>query len=456
MKSSAERVGTNTVLLEVEVDAELFSGAIEKTYRSVVKEVSVPGFRKGKTPKHILERFVGKEALYEKALEDLIPEAYLQAVKDAGIDPVDQPQIDMVQTEEGKPVIFKATVTVKPDVELGQYKGVQVFRPTTDVPEEDVQKELERMRNNHAQLIAIEDGLVELGDETKIDFLGKLDGEAFPGGKGEDFALTIGSGAFIKGFEDQMIGMSINETRDLPVTFPEEYHEPSLSGKEVVFTVTLNSIKRKELSPIDDELAKDVSEFETLAELTADIRDKMEKAAESKASYLLRRSIIDKVVDNATLEVPDSMIERQSRDLFGSIANNFANQGISITDYMAYTNTSMDKMKQEMRPEAERNVRTTLVLEAIGKAENITPTDEELHEELEKMAKVYNLSMEEFREQVENEGSMDYFMSGLIKEKTFQYLEENAVVVDAVAEAPPEEQTEDSQEEQTEAPQEEK
>ena len=438
MKSSAERIEKNTVLLQVEVDAELFSQAVEKAYRSVVKKVSIPGFRKGKTPKHILERFVGKEALYEEALEGLVPDAYLEAVKDTGIDPVDQPEVEMVQSEEGKPLIFKATVTVKPEVELGQYKGVEVSKPSYTVPEEEVQNELERMRNNHAQLITLEDGVVEQGDETQIDFLGKLDGEPFPGGKGDDFALTIGSGSFIKGFEEQMVGMALNETRDLHVTFPDDYHEASLAGKETVFTVTVHGIKRKELSPLDDEFAKDVSEFDTLDELSADVRGRLEKAAESKANYTLRRSIIDKVVDNASMELPDSMIERQSRDLFNSIANNFANQGVSITDYMAYTNTSMDKMKAEMRPEAERNVRTTLVIEAIGKTEGITPTEEELQEELEKMANIYGLPPEEFRQQMETEGSLDFFMNGIIKEKTFQFLEDNAVIVEESPASPSE------------------
>ena len=430
MKASAERIEKNTVLLQVEVEAEQFSEAVNKAYRNIVKKVAIPGFRKGKTPKHILERFIGKEALYEEALEELMPEAYIEAVKETGVDPVDQPQIEVVQSEEGKPVIFKATVTVKPEVELGQYKGVEISRPRSDIPEEAVQEALDHMRNSHAQLVTLEDGLVEQEDETRIDFIGKLDGEPFPGGKAEDYALTVGSGAFIPGFEEQMVGMAINETRDIPLTFPEDYHEASLAGKEVVFTVKVNSIKRKELSPLDDEFAKDVSDFETLEDLVADVKDRLQKEAESKASYLIRRSIIDKVVDNATLEIPDSMVERQSRDLFSSIANNFANQGVSISDYMAYTKTSPEKMKEEIRPEAERNVKTSLVIEAIGKAENITPSDEEFQAELEKMANVYAVSPEEFRKQMEEEESFDFFMSGLIKEKTFRFLEENAIITE--------------------------
>ena len=433
MKASAERIGKNTVLLQVEVDAELFSGAVGKAYRDIVKKVAIPGFRKGKTPKHILERFVGKEALYEEAMESLMPEAYIDAVKETGIDPVDQPQIDVVQSEEGKPLIFKATVTVKPEVELGQYKGVEVTRPSTEVPDEVVQSELERMRSSHAQLVAVEEGLVEQEDETRIDFIGKLDGEPFPGGKAEDYALTIGSGAFIPGFEEQMVGMAVNETKDISLTFPEDYHEANLAGKEVVFTVTVNSVKRKELAPLDDEFAKDVSEFETLAELSAEIKEKLQLDAESRAGYTVRRAIIDQVVDNATMEIPESMVERQSRDLFSSIANNFANQGVSISDYMAYTKTSPDKMKEEIRPEAERNVKTSLVIEAIGKAENITPSEEEFQAELEKMANVYAISPEEFRQQMEEEDSYEFFMSGLIKEKTFRFLEENAIITEEAA-----------------------
>ena len=436
MKASAERIEKNTVLLQVEVDAELFSEAVNKAYRNVVKKIAIPGFRKGKTPKHILERFVGKEALYEEALESLMPEAYMDAVKEVGIDPVDQPQIDVVQSEEGKPLIFKATVTVKPEVELGQYKGVEVTRPSTEVPGEVVQSELERMRSSHAQLVTLEDGLVESEDETNIDFIGKLDGEPFPGGKAEGYQLTIGSGAFIPGFEEQMVGMAINETKDITLTFPEDYHEANLAGKEVVFTVTVNSVKRKELSPLDDEFAKDVSEFETLEELRAAVKDNLQTEAESRANYSVRRSIIDKVVDNATLEIPVSMVDRQSRDLFSSIANNFASQGVSISDYMAYTKTSPEKMQEEMRPEAERNVKTSLVIEAIGKAENITPSDEEFQAELEKMAGVYGVSTEEFRQQMEAEDSFEFFMSSLIKEKTFRFLEENAVISEEAEQAP--------------------
>ena len=436
MKASAERIEKNTVLLKVEVDSEQYSKEISKAYREIVKKIDVPGFRKGKTPKHILERFVGKEAMYEEALEKVVNEAYFEAVKDTGIEPVDQPQVDIKQAEEGKPVLFEATVMVKPDVELGQYKGIEVTRSNLEVTDEDVEKELERMQNDHAQMVNIEEGAVQLEDETIIDFVGRITGEEFDGGKSEMFPLTIGSGRFIKGFEEQMIGMAINETREINVTFPEDYIEAKVAGKDVVFTVTLHSIKRKELAPIDDEFAKDVSDFETLEELKTDVRNKLIQVTENRIGYMKRKELIDKVVDNATVEIPESMVERQSRELFNSITNNFANQGVSISDYMAYTNTTVDKMRDEMRPEAERNVKTTLVIEAIGKAEGLAPTEEEIQEEVERYAKIYGQTPEEFREQMKQENSMDFLLNSIIKEKTFKFLVDNSVEVDP----PPEEE----------------
>lgn len=433
MKANAERIEKNTVLLEVEVEAELFSKAVDKAYRNVVKKVNVPGFRKGKTPRNILERYIGKEALYEEAMGELVPDAYMDAVKDTGIEPVDQPKVELVQVEEGKPVVFKATVIVKPEVELGRYKELEVTKEHYSIEEEDVQRELNQLQDNHAKLLTLEEGdgaVVINGDVAVIDYLGKLNGEPFSGGEGNNYSLGIGSNSFIPGFEDQIIGMSINETKDIQVTFPENYQNSELAGQEAVFTVTVHSIQRKELSPLDDEFAKDVSELDTLEELREDIKNRLIQAAESKAKFQLRRQLIDQVVDNAVAEIPDSMIEQQTKEMFTSIGNNFARQGFSVEDYLNYTNSSVDKMREEMRPEAEHTVKTSLVMEAIGKAEGITATEEEIQSEIEKIAAAYRQEPEEFRAAIENEGSIAFITDNIIREKTIQFLVDNNKIIE--------------------------
>lgn len=431
MKANAERIEKNTVLLEVEVDAELFSQAVNKAYRNIVKKVNVPGFRKGKTPRHILERYLGgKEALYEEAMETLVPDAYLDAVKDTGIEPVAQPELEIVQAEEGKPVVFKATVIVKPEVELGQYRGLEVTKKPHEIKDEEIQQELERLQSSHAQLLTLEEGTVEDGDVAQIDFLGKIDDEPFDGGESKDYDLEIGSRSFIEGFESQIIGMAIDETRDIQVTFPVQYQSEELAGKDAVFTVTVKAIKRKELAPLDDEFAKDVSEFDTLQELREDVKNKLIQAAESKEKFSLRRELLDKAVANAVVEIPDSMVERQTREMFSNIGNNFAQQGLSMEDYLKYSNSSADQMKEEMRSEAEQNVKASLVVESISKAEGIAATEEEIQGEIEKIASAYRQDPIELRNAIENEGSFDFIKEGIIKEKTFEFLLEHAKIIE--------------------------
>ncbi|OPY56353.1 MAG: Trigger factor [Pelotomaculum sp. PtaU1.Bin035] len=430
MKASAERIEKNTVLLEVEVDAELFSQAVNKAYRKIVKNVNIPGFRKGKTPRPILERYIGREALYEEAMETLVPEAYLEAVKDTGIEPIEKPQVEIVQAEEGKPVVFKATVQVKPEVKLGQYKGLEVVKQNFEITEEDVRKELERLQNGHAKLLTLEEGIVEKGDIAVVDFLGKIDGVPFNGGEGEDYSLEIGSGSFIQGFEDQVIGMSIGETKDIQVTFPEQYRAEELAGKDAVFTVMLKGIKRKELAPLDDEFAKDVSEFDTLQEFKDDLRNKLIQAAENRSNLQFRRELLDKAVDNAEAEIPESMIEQQMREMFANMGKSLANQGVSMDDYIKYTKSSEEEMRERMRPDAERTIKTALVMESITKAEEIMATEEDIRTEIEKVALIYRQDPEEFRKSLESEGSLDFITENIIKEKSFQFLVDNAKIIE--------------------------
>lgn len=430
MKANAERIEKNTVLLEVEVDAESFSQAVNKAYRKIVKNVNIPGFRKGKTPRHILERYIGKEALYEEAMETLVPEAYLEAVKDTGIEPIAQPQVEVVQAEEGKPVVFKATVQVKPEVELGQYKELEAVKKTYKVEDEDVQKELEQLQKSHAKLLTLDEGRVEKDDIAIIDFLGKIDGVPFKGGEGQDYSLEIGSNAFIEGFEDQIIGMEINETKDIQVTFPADYQMTELAGKDAVFTVTVKSIKRKELLPLDDEFAKDISEFDTLQELRDDIKNKLIEAAESRGKFMLRRELLEQAVNNSVAEIPDSMIEQKTKEMIAKMRNSFAQQGLTMEDYFTYAKSSMEQMTEEMRPEAERSVKTDLVLEAIGKAEGITATEEEIQAEIERIAAAYRQDPAEFRKMLESEGSFDFIADNIVKEKTFQFLVDHARMIE--------------------------
>jgi len=430
MKANAERIEKNTVLLEVEVDAELFSKAVNNAYRKIVKNVNIPGFRRGKTPRPILERYIGKEVLYEEAMESLVPEAYLEAVKDTGIEPIDKPKVEIIQAEEGKPVVFKATVQVKPEVELGQYKELEAVKRVANITEEDVQKELERLQNSHAKLLALEEGVVEKGDIAVIDFLGKVDGEPFKGGEGKDYSLEIGSGSFIKGFEEQVVGMSVGETRDIQVTFPEQYQQEELAGKEATFTVTVKGIKRKELAPLDDEFAKDVSEFDTLQELRDDLENKLKQTAESRSNFLLKRELLNKAVDNSKVEIPDSMIEQQVGEMIAKMRNSFAMQGLTIEDYLKYSKSSAEKLRSDLRPEAERNIKTELVVEAIAKAEGIKATEEEVKEELERVASIYRQDPEELRKMLESEGSFGFIADNIVREKVFQFLVDNAKIIE--------------------------
>jgi trigger factor len=430
MKANAERIEKNTVAMEIEVDVEEVSQALDKAYRKMVKKVTIPGFRKGKTPRPIFERFVGKEALYEEAMESLVPEVYFKAVEDTGIEPIDQPKMEIVQAEDGKPVLLKATVEVKPEVILGQYKGLQLAKSVTEIQERDVDAELERLRNRHAKLLTIEEGTVEDGDQVELDFLGKVDGEPFQGGEGKNYPLTIGSGSFIPGFEDQMIGMAIGENKEINVTFPENYQSEELAGKEATFEVTVNGIKRKELLAVDDEFAKDVSEFDTLEELRADTRNKLKQTAESKAEYQFRQDLIDLAVGNAEVEVPEGMINSQLEETIRGMNNRLSGQGINLETYLEYTNSSMPELREQLRPEAERRVRTNLVLEAIAKNEGIIAGEEEIKAESAKVAAHYQQDPEEFYNTLKKERQLGFITESLVMEKTVQLLVDNAQIVD--------------------------
>ncbi len=437
MKANAERIEKNTVLLEIEIDAESFSQAVDKAYRKLVQKVNVPGFRKGKAPRQIFERMMGKEVIIEEAMESVVPDAYYQAVSDTGIEPIDQPKVEIVQAEEGKPVVFKATVQVKPEVTLGQYKELEVIKPSTEVPEEEVDKTLERLQNRHAKLLTLEEGTVEQGDTAVIDFLGKVDGEPFKGGEGKDYSLEIGSGSFIPGFEEQLIGQAVGETRDIAVTFPEDYQAENLAGKEAVFTVTINGIKRKELAALDDEFAKDISDFETLEELRSDISNKLKENAENQSKYGLRQEIVNRIVNNTEVEVPDVLVESQLREMIGNFESRLTGQGMSLENYLSFAKTTLADFEESMRPDAIWSAKSNLVLETIAKLEKIEPSSEEIKAEAAKIAQYLNQDLEQFQETIESKGQIDYIKDQIVREKTLQFLVDNAIVKEGADEPAP-------------------
>lgn len=400
MKATVEKLESNRVVLEVEVEAPQLAKALDRAYRKLVRQVNIPGFRRGKAPRFILERYLGKESLYHEAIDMVIPEAYRQAVEETKIEPIDHPQVEIVQAEEGQPLIFKATVEVKPEVVLGKYKGVEVHKPEVKVTEEDVEQYLKGLQERYAELKDAEDGTVREGDIAFIDFQGFIEGREYPGLKGENYPLEIGSGTFIKDFEAQLVGAKVDEEREVKVTFPEGYFRKELAGKDAVFRVKIRAIKRKHLLPLDDEFAKDVSEFETLDELKADIRTRLEKQREEWAKAEVRRQVVEKVVEDAQVEVPQVLVERRIDRLIEDFALRLHSQGSSLEKFMERTGKDIFKLREDFRPQAERQVKTELVLEAVAKQEGLTATPEEIDREIQEMARVLKKDPLEVREKI--------------------------------------------------------
>jgi len=392
-----EKVENNQGVLTVEVDASQVDAALGHAFKKVVQKVQVPGFRKGKVPRKMFEARFGVESLYQDALDILLPNAYGQAVKEAGIDPVDRPEVDVTQMEQGKTLIFKATVTVKPEVKLGDYKNLSIEDKDFSVTEESLDAELKRMQERHAELVAVEEGAAQNGDLTVIDFEGFQDGEPFEGGKAEDYSLELGSGTFIAGFEEQVVGLSVGEEKDITVTFPEEYHSPNLAGKEAVFRVKLNSLKRKNLPALDDEFAKDVSEFDTLEELKADTKKKLEEKAEQEKEQYVREQLVLKAAENAEIDLPTVMVEHELDQMVNEFGQRLQYQGMTLELYYQFSGMDESQLRDQLSADATSRVRTALTLEAIGKAEKIEATEEDANEELNKLAGVYGRPADELR-----------------------------------------------------------
>lgn len=427
MSVKTEVIEKNVVELEVTVEAAKFSAAVSQAAKRISQKVNIPGFRKGKAPRRLIEAYVGKETLYNEAVEHFLGGAYAEAVKESGIEPVDQPDLDLVQVEDGKEFIFKAKVTVKPEVQLGEYKGLQIEKGTVNVTPEQVEEDLKRKQDQHAKLQNLEEGTVQDGDTAVIDFEGFIDGVAFPGGKGENYNLLIGSGTFIPGFEEQLIGAEVGRETEVNVQFPAEYHNNDLAGKKALFKVKVNMIKRKELAPLDDEFAKDISDFETLAELKADIKEKLEKAAAQRMENEYRQAIIAKATDNASVEIPEVMIKRRMEQMYKDFERNLSYQGIGMEQYLAYMKTNEQDFREQFRPQAAETVKTELVLEQIAKTEGIAVTPEEIDEELKQLAELYKQDVAVIKKSLTQSGEIEYFRQSLVNQKTIKFLVEHNV-----------------------------
>ncbi|AGT32990.1 trigger factor [Geobacillus genomosp. 3] len=421
-----EKLEGNEGVLTVEVDAEQVNKGLDAAFKKVVKNVTLPGFRKGKVPRVLFEKRFGVEALYQDALDILLPEAYAKAVEEAGIEPVSMPEIDIEQMEKGKSLIFKAKVTVKPEVKLGQYKGLEVEKMDATVTDEDVENELKRLQENYAELVVKEDGTVENGDTAVIDFEGFVDGEPFEGGKAENYSLEIGSGTFIPGFEEQLVGMKAGEEKEIEVTFPEEYHAEQLAGKPAMFKVKVHEVKAKQLPALDDEFAKDVDEeVETLDELKAKIRARLEEAKKNEAEAAVRNAVVEKAAANAEIDIPAVMVQNETDRMLREFDQRLQMQGLNLQLYYQFSGQDEAALREQMKEDAEKRVRAALTLEAIAEAENIDVTDEEVNEELEKMAAAYNLSVDKLKELL---GSLDGVKEDVKWRKTVDFLVEHSTV----------------------------
>lgn len=426
MKASWEKIEKNQGVLTVEVEAEQVDVALDKAFKKVSTKVTVPGFRKGKVPRSLFEARYGVESLYQDALDILLPDAYVEAVQETGIVPVDRPEVDVEQMAKGQALKFTAKVIVKPEVELGDYKGIEVPAQTSEVTAEDIETELKQLQQRHAELVAVEEGAAENGDMTVIDFEGFVDGVPFEGGKAEKYSLELGTNSFIPGFEDQVVGLAIGGDKEIEVTFPEDYHSEDLKGKQAVFKVKLHEIKRKNLPELDDEFAKDVSEFETLEEFKQDIEKRLKDRKEQDNRREKENLVVEKASEAATVEIPEAMIASEVDQMFQEFANRLQTQGMNLDLYYQFSGQNEEVLKGQMQGDAEKRVRNNLVLEAIAKAENIEVNDTEVDEEVQKMADMYKRTTDEIRSILQANGSLDSIKNDLTVRKTVDFLVDNS------------------------------
>ncbi len=403
MSVQVENLEKNMAKLTIEVSAKEFDDAVEKAYLKQKNRISLPGFRKGKAPRKMIEKMYGAGVFYEDAANAIIPSAYEDAAKESGLEIVSQPDISITQIDAGKPFVFTAEVAVKPEVTLGDYKGIEVEKIVTEVTEEDLQAELDKVREQQSRVISVEDKAAENGDIVVIDFEGFQDGEPFEGGKGEDYPLTLGSHSFIDTFEDQLVGKKAGDETEVNVTFPEDYQEKSLAGKPATFQVKVKEVKIKELPELDDDFAQDISEFETLEEYKEDVKKQLLERREKTAKEAKEDAVIEKIVANAQMEIPEAMIRTQMNQMANDFAQRIQNQGITMEQYFQFTGMDNQKFGEQIRPQALKRIQSRLVLEAIAKAENIEVTEEELNKEIENMASSYRMEVDKVKEMLNEE-----------------------------------------------------
>ncbi len=425
MSLQVEKLEKNMAKLTIETEAAEFEKAVEKAYQQEKKKISIPGFRKGKVPRQMVERMYGKEIFFEEAANIVIPDAYDKAVDECEEEIVSSPKIEVIQIEAGKPFIFTATVALKPEVKLGEYKGVKVEVMDTTVTDEEVDAEINKERENNARNITVDDRPVQDGDMTTLDFEGFVDGVAFEGGKGENYPLTIGSGAFIPGFEEQLVGAKLGEETEVKVTFPEDYQAEHLQGKEAVFKCTVKEIRAKELPELNDEFASDISEFETLAEYREDVKKNLEEKKQKDAKNEKQEAAVKAAVDAAEMEIPDAMLETQQKQMVDEFAQRITMQGIAMEQYMQMTGATYEQMVDRVKPQAEERIRSRLVLEAIAEAEKLEPTEEEYEEELKVMADVYQMEVDKVRDLM-GEREKKNILKDLAVRKAAEFIADNA------------------------------
>lgn len=426
---NSKKTAANTYELEIVLEKEAFDAEINKAYKKNVGKMNVPGFRRGKAPKSVIEKMYGKSVFYDEAIDALLPEAYGNAIKEAKLDVVAQPQIELVSVDDNG-VLLKAVVTVKPTVKVGEYKGLEVTRPVVEVTDEEITREIDLVRNRNARVLTVEDRPAQLGDETVIDFEGFKDGKAFEGGKGEKYSLKLGSNSFIPGFEDQVVGHNKGEEFDITVTFPEDYGEKSLAGSEAVFKIKLHEIKKTELPELDDEFVKDVSDFDTVADYRADVKKKIEDRKNASADSEVEKQLIDKLIEGMTAEIPDCMIESEIDNYVNDYDYRLKSQGASLDLYYQYTGSTAEQLRASFKEEAERQVKSRLALERVAKTERIKAGKKEIEDEYKKIAAGYAVDIEMVKKNIPEEGISE----DIVLKKAVELLKENAVITDEVKE----------------------
>ena len=433
MSVQVENLEKNMAKLTIEVTAEDLEKALNAAYQRQKKNISIPGFRKGKVPRAMVEKMYGPAVFYEDAVNSLIPQEYAKAADESGLDIVSQPEIDVVQIEKGKPFIFTAEVAVKPEVTLGEYKGLEVPKADLEVTDEEIEEELKKEQEKNARTIHVEDRAAQEGDKVTIDFEGFVDGVAFEGGAGKDYPLTLGSKTFIPGFEEQLVGVALEQPVDVNVTFPEDYQAEELKGKEAVFKCVIHKIEAKELPELDDDFAKDVSEFDTLEEYKKEIKDNIEKRKADAAKTEKENAVVDKAIENAQMDIPEAMVKTQINQMIDDFARRIQSQGLTMEQYMQFTGSTRETMQEQMRPQAMKRIQSRLVLEKVAEVENIQISDEKLDEELTKMAEMYKMELDKFKELVDDY-QKDQMKKDLAVQEAVTLMAENAKEVEVKAE----------------------